>query len=181
MERCADLSSKNSIRKSFWERGGALPIRWISVTCHRRWQWRGEDNESLNRRHEIVLQLSPHTEWTVCSSLLPLPVYRCSCGHPPLPSSTFLGHLVYYDLVQRQTAYRLDDRYSFPRSLLWGIFSFPRVRGSSSRAACARPPTTAPPRCPPIGASQANDGAPHVTRAQWRRRSFQAREVNPLR
>lgn len=93
----------------------------------------------------------------------------------PSPLSAFLGHLVYYDLVQRQTAYRLDDRYSFPRSPLWGVFSFPRVRGSSSRAASARPPTTAPSPSPPIGVSQANDGASHVTRTQWRRRSVEPR------
>lgn len=135
----------------------------------------GEGNESLNRRHTIVLRLSPHR----MNGLIPSAPARALMW--PSPLSAFLGHLVYYDLVQRQTAYRLDDRYSFPRSPLWGVFSFHRaLRGSSSRAASARPPTTAPPPSPPIGVSQANDGASHVTRAQWRRRSFRGREVDPL-
>lgn len=71
-------------------------------------------------------------------------------------------------LYRRQTAYRLDDRYSFPRSLLWGISSLsPRAR-----AASARPPTTAPSPSPPIGVCRGQRWRAHATRAQWRRRSF---------
>lgn len=157
--RTADLSTKNCIRTKSWRMFFLL----IESTRSKRSKRGGQRVAKQAPRSSFN---SPQREWTGSRFT---PSFYASSWSPRSPFSLRLprpGYIMILSRGRRPTDLTIDRASPFP-PLFCGTFSLPCA---APLALLPPPPAHSP--STPIGLRQANDGALHATRSQWRRRSI---------